>query len=183
MDETNQLEFTSLRKRTGRSETRTGRGIRERSKEPPILRRTEGSRRLSPVLESDVIWDEFKEIVATEFPDVSFPDEYIEENGVVTASIQGAAYTDIERIVVLAKGAMKIDINDSKLIATLDTNKYSQASKQGEQKEETSTSKNGFIVYRILTSTKFWVLVLWAVALVATARFIVHNQENYMKLL
>lgn len=178
-----QLEQTSLRKRSGRSETRTtNRGVRERSKEPPILRRTDGSSRLSPIIETDAIWDEFKEVVATEFPDVSFPDEYMEENGVVTATIQGAHYAEVGRIMALARGAMKVDVYESKLVATMDTNKYSQVCKQTQQEVKTVTKK-GFFVYRVTTNPKFWVVLLWGLALGATIRFIVHNQENYMKLL
>jgi hypothetical protein len=177
-----EMENTHLRRRFGRSETEPdGRGARGRSKDPPVLRRSEGNIPLSPIIETDIIWDEFKEVVTVEFPNVVFPDEYMEDNGVVTATIQGATYSDIGKIITLSRDSMKVDVNESKLLVMMDTNKYRAACLKAQ--EEKIVTKKSFFVYRIITSSKFWVFVLWLIIFGVTIKFIIHNQESYMKLL
>ena len=172
-------DSTQLRKRTGRSTTRgePGPSKRERSKEPPMLRRSDEDGRLSPVLESDAIWDHFKEIASVEYPDVTFPDEYIDD-GIVTASINSPNHKHVSDIIELSKGAMKASVDAGRLLIEFDTGIYNNA-----RRTKPSRSANGFFTYRLLTSLSFWVVVFWAMSFGLTVWFIDHNLENYMKLL
>jgi hypothetical protein len=130
------------------------------------------------VLESDVIWDQFKEKVTSEFPDVTFPDEYIDD-GVVTCTINSPDHSHVTKIIEYGKGAMKTSIDGGRLLLEFDTAKYNDAtSKKDVQKE-----KPTFVVFNLVMNPKLWVFFLWLIALGFTLRFIHHNQENYRKLL
>lgn len=166
-------ENSKLRKRTGRSVMREDSkpSVRERSRDPKF-RRQGGESKLPTVNEGDDVWDSFKELVATNYPDVSFPDEYVDD-GVVTSTITSENHEHISKVVKMSRGAMKVSVDDGRLLIEFDTAKY----------KEPPTDNNRKNVYTVITNVKIWGFVIWLIFLALTVRFVVRNRENYMKLL
>ena len=175
-----ELEYTQLRKRTGRTLGRDGPPNRERSKEPPVLRRSDANRRLSPVVEGDAIWEKFKELVASNYPDVAFPDEYIDD-GIVTSTITSEDHSHVGEAIRLSKGAMKASVDGGRLLIEFDTGVFAAATKENRNNNNAPT--RSFLIYGLLVNPRFWMVMTWLGALALTVRFIIHNKENYMKLL
>jgi hypothetical protein len=127
----------------------------------------------SVIPESDEGWDDFKETVYKHFPDVTFPDEYV-DNNIVSASVSGVYDVCKFAAVVMDKALLKIQ--DGRLIIEYDIEA------NGVLPGTTPPSKNTMFVYILLNST-FWVFIIWFILIGLTGWFVTANHEKYMRLL
>lgn len=162
---TDQLENnTQLRQRTGRGERREEGSIAIRKRERSKERKYENK------------WEQFKHDVFKKFPNVDFPDQYVnDETNIITWSVSGASYNDIVEIVAMSNGAMTVNIDDDRtFLLEFDDNKYIPTPPV----VVTPPKIKRQIPYKILI-----VSFLWLIMAIFTFRFVYNNLENYTKLL